>query len=268
MSFLPPFLLSKWYLDCHTDSGELFIFYASELTIAGLHIAQSSWIKGTANGEISTDQTYFTGQIPREEGNGILWSCPALDIQGSWQSLLPPAPPITLFKKKEKDVIWQCLQPLAKVQFTQGNQSYSGIGYAERLDMSLAPWKLPISRLHWGRFHSDKGNSITWIIWEGPHPLVIILEGNNRISPARYSASPEGEKITWNDKTLTLHKNNIIRSGKIGESALKDMPPLLKKAIPPSILDLEENKWYGFGEYTSGSNSEAGFAVHEVILFP
>src|SRR5262249_7828194 len=54
-----------------------------------------------------------------------------------------------------------------------------GRGYAEKLVMTVAPWRLGIDRLWWGRFCGDC-HSLVWIVWEGRHPLRLsLLDGKH-----------------------------------------------------------------------------------------
>ena len=48
-----------------------------------------------------------------------------------------------------------------------------GTGYAERLELSIRPWRLPIRELRWGRFVSE-GASMAWIDWQGADPTEVI----------------------------------------------------------------------------------------------
>src|SRR2546423_3960326 len=45
-----------------------------------------------------------------------------------------------------------------------------GLGYAERLTMTIPPWRLPFEELRGGRFLSD-GDALVWINWRGAHTL-------------------------------------------------------------------------------------------------
>lgn len=45
-------------------------------------------------------------------------------------------------------------------------EEFVGTGYAERLDMTLAPWALPFEELRWGRFIGPSRSAV-WIYWRG-----------------------------------------------------------------------------------------------------
>ena len=73
-------------------------------------------------------------------------------------------------------VRWRCLQPRSRatVNLASG-KVVKGLGFLERLDMTLAPWKLPIQELRWGRFLSDR-ESLVWIDWRGSQACRIVLQ--------------------------------------------------------------------------------------------
>ena len=57
----------------------------------------------------------------------------------------------------------------------------SGLGYAERLVLTIPPWKLPIETLRWGRFLSPS-DWIVWIDWQGEHPQTIVYRNGARVA--------------------------------------------------------------------------------------
>jgi hypothetical protein len=123
----------------------------------------------------------------------------------------------------------------------------TGLGYVEVLTLTLPPWRLPIDELRWGRFCAADGGAV-WIEWRGPHPLKLgLLDG----APAPFM--PE---------RLGLRDHRVLRSGRIGETALAMIPRLDR--LPGRVLGLSETKWLSRGAL-AGSE---GWAIHEVVRWP
>ena len=145
-------------------------------------------------------------------------------------------------------VHWDCVQPRARVELRMPDgRTLRGRGYAEVLSLSIAPWRLPIHELRWGRFAGERHGAV-WIEWLGPHPLKLVL-----LDGARVDAMPP----------LRLSDEVVLRSGRIGETALR----LLPRRLPG--LGLEETKWRSRGELAlPGEPPDRGWAIHEVVRWP
>jgi hypothetical protein len=57
-------------------------------------------------------------------------------------------------------VDWHCELPRAAVRLRAGDDVLEGIGYVERLELSLLPWRIPAREIRWGRFLAE-GTSVT-----------------------------------------------------------------------------------------------------------
>ena len=129
--------------------------------------------------------------------------------------------------------------------------------------MTLAPWKLPIQELRWGRFLSDS-DSLVWIDWKGSHSCRIVLQ--NGIL-GRATAIGEREIILNGNIGLGLAGGDVLRKGALGETALA-MIPGLSRLFPGRILDVQECKWRSRAEFRLGDSSSSGWAIHEVVTWP
>ena len=56
--------------------------------------------------------------------------------------------------------------PRSLAQIDLAGSRYIGIGYVERLTLTLPPWRLPFTFLLWGR-HASASCSVIWIAWRG-----------------------------------------------------------------------------------------------------
>ena len=85
-------------------------------------------------------QTFIRGAMPEntEQGN-ILWQCRSLHAAGTWRPEHPSLPLQHLHTERGLTTDWHCLQPRSRVSLHLENRHYEGIGYAERLHMTLPP---------------------------------------------------------------------------------------------------------------------------------
>lgn len=75
----------------------------------------------------------------------------------------------TVYESADGRIDWECRQPAADARVRlAGGREITGLGYAERLRMTIPPWRLPLRTLRWGRFLAA-GESWVWIDWQGPH---------------------------------------------------------------------------------------------------
>lgn len=129
--------------------------------------------------------------------------------------------------------------------------------------MTLAPWKLPIQELRWGRFLSDS-DSLVWIDWKGSYSCRIVLQ--NGIL-GRATTIDEDEVRLNRHGGLRLAPGDVLRKGGLGETALSVIPGL-SRLFPRKILEARECKWRSRAELRHGDSSSSGWAIHEVVTWP
>lgn len=267
------FALTKYYMDCVTSSGKVILCYASDLTVGSMRLRQSSLLMHSREGRACSRQTFFRGVLPAAADGGWTWRCPALGVRGVWTGEEAPAPAFTLYEPEEgRNVVWQCLAPRAQACLSVGGRREEGCGYMECLTMTLEPWKLPVDFLYWGRFHGDEGGALTWILWEGDHPLSLLLDGGGRILPSpAMRAAPDGARIEFGGGpaggSLEFSRESVLRTGDVSRTALRYVPQTVKRMLPPSILHLHETKWAGTARLLGPDGDRSGFSIHEVVHF-
>ncbi len=138
-----------------------------------------------------------------------------------------------------------------------------GLGYVERLEMTIAPWKLPIDELRWGRFLSDS-DSLVWIDWKGSHSCRIVLQ-NGILSSATNIG--DGEITLSGNSSLRIAEGDLLRKGALGKTALAIIPGL-KRLFPSKILNVQECKWRSRAELRCADSCSSGWAIHEVVKWP
>jgi hypothetical protein len=159
------FLLDKWYLDVVTDGGDVAILYAARLRWGAFRAAYASAIEDDRAGAHREARTIRGVEPPRRDARELTWRNKALDVDARWEH---GARPIrrTLASTPDGKIHWSCHIPRGRASVRIGACTYVGLGYAERLRLTIPPWKLPFGTLRWGRHVSDR-HSVVWIEWRG-----------------------------------------------------------------------------------------------------
>ena len=253
------FSLRKWYLDCVSKSGDLCIAYRAELKLGAAELLASGVLRFDDRGGV---RTRWTGRsCPEPAGDEVLtWEAPALGVTARFERLDPPCE-ATLLDGPEGTVRWSCLHPRAEVEMWLAGEQLRGAGYAEILELTVPPWKLPIDELRWGRLLTPS-HGLVWIEWQGSHPQrLVLLDG--RAVPGEL----EEEGLRAGPSRARLREPRVLRSGRIGEIVLA-VAPALEQIVPGRVLGLAEAKWLSRGALRVGSSEEEGWAIHELVRWP
>ena len=257
------FTLSKWYLDCVAENGDVFIGYYLSMRYKKLRLNYSAVLSCIDN-KVKQQGSNVPGKYsPHKEETLIEWHCPLLNIDGKWVSKSSPIDR-TLLESPEGNIQWQCYQPGSLVQIKRdGLQPFVGLGYVERLEMNIPSWKLPIDELRWGRLVCEN-NHVVWIEWRGSYPQVLIYHNGVVVAGGLVS----GESIETQDGLkIELENHFTLRKGKIGSSALGSLMALTSIA-PLKLLKVHEHRLRSRGTLKkNGSVLDRGWAIHEVVRF-
>lgn len=228
--------LSKWYLDCVTAQGEPAIVYVAELRWRGSALRYSSVLDG------ETVRSAVGGDEPAVDGRVISWRSRDLEVSGSWTALDPPVE-----SWLHEAVHWRCLQPRARVRVRLAKREFDGLGYVEHVRLTIAPWKLPIRTLGWGRFLHDGG----YVVW---------IHRDDR----RLCWSSGGEAF----EELAFGETRTLREGTLGSAALSSIPGV-NRTLPARVLNIHETKWLSRARLGGPGHAGAeGWAIHEVVKWP
>ena len=160
-------------------------------------------------------------------------------------------------------VVWEARYPLARVQldrFKTGRRLV-GLGYPERLDLTVPPWRLPIEDLLWGRFIAqDIG--LVWIAWRGARPLNLLFLNGEEIRDGAIAA----DGIAWPEGSLAHEHSATLREGYLVNTALKAIPGV-KALFPGKIVDMHEIKWRSRSKLTLNGATTWGWTIHERVRF-
>lgn len=231
-----PFWLSRWYGDCVSDSGEAFVVSAADLNWGPARFRyQTCAHAGRCDWPVRRHSTLTAVTFPGPQQGRFTWSSEKLGFHIEWEPLAQPVER-RLFASKAGSVHLKAVIPWGAAQATLPLRgTIRGFGYLERVDLSVPPWDLPITRLRRGRFLSSGGWAL-WLDWEGPHSLrAAILNGAEvllgDVTSARIALGPAvieaGDCRTLRDSSLS--------EGSIG--AISSIEPL----IPPAALKIHEH---------------------------
>lgn len=256
------FQLSKCYLDCVTAGGDAIIAYAADLHWGAIHVRCASILCAPVNAAPSTTVSLRPFEFPNADSTGIMWEHPSLDFCGHW-SIRAPAIQRDLFTEPRGGVTWNCLTHHAQAQVRCGTRSVVGLGYVERLHLTLEPWRLPIDVLRWGRFVSST-DSLVWIQWRGSHPLDLLFHNGLAVSPATQINT---RQLIAPGLALELSPPRTLRDGSLLTTALSSLQKLAA-LLPVSILQTTETKWLSKATLKTAAGASTGHAIHELVTFP
>lgn len=256
------FRIKKWYLDCTSEDGKAFIGYVGELKWKAFSLSHSSILD--YDGKKSQNTASISDvNLPEIKENKIIWKSNALSCSGQWEGKGNSLPNQQLYKGSAGSVNWDVLFPLSEVSIERfgSAENQKGLGYAEILELTIPPWKLPIDQLIWGRFVSPE-ISIVWLKWSGSNPIEsIFLNGSSEKAP---SVSPN--MISWETGTLKHIITENLRDGPLIKTALKKIPGI-KSIFPKKILNLYETKWLSSSEALINGKKYSGWSIHELVKF-
>lgn len=250
--------IEKWYLDCTTDVGDCAIGYYASLQLGNRKFYYSALLSSISC-SIENSSIFLNTKQPDFDGNSRLnWNEPSFNLYGSWNSL-QPAFTKKLFQNSDGEVRWDCYFPLAMANIRTDSAIFDGFGYAEKMSMTIPPWKLPIRELRWGRWTADK-ISVVWIQWQGEYPLTLILCNGIEYTDGHITDSI----IETKDFSLDLQFHQTLRDGFVINTALRNFPGI-KQILPSQARYLYESKWLSRGIFKSGDTFQNGWAIHEVV---
>jgi hypothetical protein len=245
--------LSKWYLDVATPDGRCAIVYAARLRLLGLSLHAQGVLLHGPDGTRSR-WSLLPGRPPRQEVTRLRFGIRSLEVSVRIDAIDPPFR-ARLHAGPGGAVDWVCRVPRGEAEVRVGGETLRGLGYAERLRATVAPWELPIRELRWGRLLSPAGG-LVWISWEGPAPLRLALRDGR---PAVLDEAGDGQ-VTVDGFSHPLPPVATLRDAPLSRT----LPSALRRSLPRVGLGLSETKWIARGEVGGAE----GFAIHEVVRWP
>ncbi|HEX8326765.1 MAG TPA: hypothetical protein VF629_04440 [Hymenobacter sp.] len=258
------FHLSKWYADVvDPTTGYLAICYDSHLRWGKLAVhftnllcfrppdfrqTAASFVQ-ESRAELNSDETTFTLRQGR--------------LHGSWQQRAPALREL-LLETAHGSVLWECFFPAATARLVIDGIAHIGLGYVERLTLTIVPWQLPLQALRWGRFLAPD-QYVVWIRWEGAEPRHLVFYNGQRYAD---TGSIGDDGLVFGEHELAFTEKYSLRAGAVGSTVFKRFP-WFRKLFPARILYLDEAKWWSRGTLTKGGKAVAtGQVVHERVEWP
>lgn len=227
------FDLSKWYGDCVSPVGDASIAYSAALRWGAVSLDYHSLLEKRGS-EVS---------VHSAEPQQWSWTPTAAGIRER------------IFESEDGFIDWDCVCPRATVDTGR----LKGLGYREHLHMTVAPWKLPIRGLRWGRYLSDT-HSIVWIHWEGEFNTSIVYCNGRRVEAVQIT---DDELSLADGARVEFDRGFTLREGPLGTTVIAAIP-VLNRLAPTKMLAVTECKWLS----RARCGNEESWAIHEVVRWP
>ncbi len=285
------FLLDKWYFDVVDNDGRAAIVHAAALRYGLIHLHYGAILASTSPAANPPSPlhhaTIRAGDMPITSARGTSWTCDSLDLSVTCSPDEPHAPraepippPHRLLECDDGFIDWGPIHQRAIVDLRTPGFSIRGLGYAERLTMTLRPWDMPIDVVHWGRWIGES-TSMVWLRWKGPVPKTLVLVDaphpndpgealgtratTSPTEPTDASVNPD--LIKSRHASLSLSDSRSLRDESLADSLLSIIPGLRSWA-PARTLAARERRWLSRGTPTRPNRAaEQGWAIHEEVRF-
>jgi len=255
------FRLSKWYCDCVTDEGSAFVGYWARMGWGPFCLPYTATLYRRKGEPTRERHSLRKSNPPAVQGKKLVWECDPLGIRGVW-SQGSTSVSRTLLETIDGAIEWNCHFPAARTRIDlDGAARMSGLGYAENLEMTVKPWKLPFEQLRWGRFISDE-HALTWIEWIGKEANRWVF--HNGAEHRDVTFEPRRIELPRGHGTIKLHDEAVLREGRLLSTALNGVPGA-GVWLPRRLRNAYEVKWLAAGTLETEAGVSRGWAIHEVI---
>lgn len=265
MDTRPDFLLSKWYLDCVTATGDTVVVYSASLRWKRIHLHYQAMLLYDDTAGARAVSSFRADSSPAVSGEEIRWSPRYLPFEGTWEGTAG-AVERELHRTADGSLRWSCLAPAAHARVRIGNAPPAeGLGYVEQMRLTVPPWRLPLRELQWGRFIAE-AHSLVWIGWRGSEDRTLLFHNGRELAGG--TITDQSVCAGSANLSLALAERTILREGRLDSTALS-MIPGVKNLFPRSILQANECKWRSRGLLTvHGEPPVRGWSIHENVRFP
>lgn len=251
--------LRKWYLDCVTAAGDAAIVYSARVQVGPISVPYFEVMTAPASHPHPRQRRLSGRARITTAGRDLELDASSFGITGRWTSRYPVIDIVLLDDERGK-IAWRCQQPGGRASMRLPNaQVRDGLGYAEELEMTVAPWALPFSELRWGRFVSER-RSVVWIDWRGGlERRWVFAEG-----VAVDASAVERDRIVWRGATLEISAGKVWREGQLGAT----VAGVLAFCVPRRAARAVEMKWISPAVLRSDLDApETGWVIHEQVLW-
>lgn len=266
LSLPPPpavrmFELDKWYLDLVTDRGAATIGYAGVCRVGPTSVRFASLLHASPESPAIERTTLRGVRFPVHDGDLLRWNIPALRFEGCWE---PIGAPISqqLLNTERGCVEWHCHVSRARVTSQIEGAAQIGLGYAERLHITLPLWRLPFRTLRWGRYLSDR-HGLVWIEWADGLERRWIWSDDRAEPAARLDAN--GVSGLPSHGELRFEDRRVVRDRRVLESVGRVLPPAIRDRFGP-LAGMREQKWLSRSLLLHEDMvADRGWTIHEEV---
>ncbi len=252
------FYLYKWYADIIDDkTDDVTIVYMGEIEWNYFKLSFTNILQFLEKYHLISQATFSNYQPPIWKKE--LFRINSMEKIGQWESKEKSIKE-KLFENENGYILWECFMPNAFGEMKINEKLNQGLGYVEKLTMTLKPWQIPIKILRWGRFLTDN-QTIIWIRWEGEEEKILIFHNDKKY----LNGIINDELIEFDNYRLILSKKYVLRHGPLIKTVF-DKFLWIKKIFPSGIFDMNECKWQTWSELYENNRSIAqGWSIHENV---
>ena len=246
----------KWYLDCVAEDGATWIGYWVDLRWSAMRVAAVSSLL-YADSELTSTTKLRAEEEPQLIGDRLSWHSPSAGVRLQMNAAGQGAT-----HQLHDGVTWRCVVPAAETSVELPDRTLHGVGYAEVLELSVAPWRLPVRELYWG--HATCRNmSLVWIRWSGARPLLFALcDGVME----RAAAIEDDEVRLADGRRVQMSDRAVVRE----ETLANTLRPMrgIAALLPRSFTSAVERKWRSRGTVFAGDRPiDDCWVIHERVTF-
>lgn len=252
--------LEKWYADWVDHFGQPHILYLARLGIGPVRLGYCASLGQQRHARVRVLWCDKHMPLPRVDAQAVRWPVMAGHGHLQWCAADRLGPHV-LWQQQAGRVVWEAVVRNGWVHAQNGQ--CLGRGYVERLMLDVAPWKLGLRTLRWGRFCGTH-HSLIWIEWEGRHPLQLALLDGCEES----LHSVDRSQVCTATARLEMHAAQPIVHESLGTGALKRLGGL-RRLARPDFLQGVESKWMAQAQlHMHGQVTDSGHAIYEEVQWP
>jgi hypothetical protein len=257
------FMLDKWYLDVSSARGDVAILYAARLRWGALRVRYASALEDSSDGTHHESRTIRGIEPPRHDGDMLVWQNEPLRIDGRWHRDTPPVRRL-LASSAAGSIRWSCHAPRARAQLHLGATVYDGLGYAERLRLTMPPRALPFDTLRWGR-HLSPRHALVWIDWRGAeHRCWVWLDGEAQPDAV---VTDQGVSRLGGGAELCIGTGRDVVDRAVLPAFADVLPALARRAVGPVATMHEHKRVERSAIVKAGERIDDGWTVRELVTW-
>lgn len=258
------FALTKWYLDLVTDDGIAVVGYWARLRWGPVQVSYVALLRSAPGRAPEERASIRRSDAPHEDNDVIGWHCAPLGLTGAWRRE-SAALGGTLLDNADGQINWSCSMPRAQATVEWEGVTHEGRGYAEVLQLTIPPHRLPFHMLRWGH-HGSNRCAVVWIDWQGDSlRRWVWLDG--REQPGS-TLSATGLEL-GDGRAVRFAESRDLQLRPVADAFTPVAPAGVRRWLMGSLGGMREHKVLSRSFLTSadGGKLDEGWAVHEEVTW-